>query len=84
MGVARMSENEVKRLAQVYANQNGIKEDIERVSFISAESLPARLKSKGSFWVVAFESPKRTDVVLEHDGVVLNIGDSDQSVSVVG
>lgn len=84
MGDARMSENEVKRLAQVYANQNGIKEDIERVSFVSAESLSERLKSKGSFWVVAFESPKQTDVVLEHDGVVLNIGDSDQSVSVVG
>lgn len=84
MGVARMSEIEVKHVAECYASQKGIDESIERVSFIDADDLPERLRSKGSFWVVAFKAPNRSDVVLEHDGVVLNISDSDQSVTVVG
>jgi hypothetical protein len=84
MGASRMSENEAKRIAQCYASQNGIREAINRVSFVDADDLPERLRSRGSFWVIAFEPPKRTDVVMEHDGVVLNVGDSDQSVSVVG
>ena len=84
MGVARMSESQAMRVAQCYANRNGIHEAIDRVSFVDADDLPERLRAKGSFWVVAFKPPERTDVVVEHDGVVLNIGDLDQSVTVVG
>ena len=84
MGVSNMSESDAVRLAQSYANENGIKEKIERISFVDADDLPERFRSRGSFWVVAFAAPEQSDVVIEHDGVVLNIGDSDQEITVVG
>ena len=83
MSIKKMSEIDVVQLAESYAKEHGIQEGIERVSFVDADDLPDRLRGKGSFWVVAFFPPKQTDVVVEHAGVVLNIGDSDQLISVV-
>ena len=38
MGVSNMSESDAVRLAQTYANENGIKEQIERTSFVDADN----------------------------------------------
>jgi len=40
MGASNMPESDAVRLAQDYANENGIKEGIERVSFVDADGLP--------------------------------------------
>lgn len=84
MGVAKMFKSDAMRIAQCYARENGVHETIERVSFVDAGELPDRLRSKGNFWVVAFAVPEQVDVVVEHAGVVLNIRDSGQYISVVG
>lgn len=83
MNIAKMSEAEVVKLAQKYASEHEISEEIERVSYVDVNNLPDRFRSKGNFWVVGFRKNNDGDVVMEHDGTVLNIFEHDRSISAV-